>query len=116
MDESILTSIKKLLGPDEEETHFDQDIITHINTAILALTQNGVGPQDGFFIEDKTATWSDFISEPKKFQAVKTFIYIKVKLVFDPPPSASLVTAFEQSADEWLWRLNVNAEGYTTIL
>ena len=96
MDESILTSIKKLLGPDEEETHFDQDIITHINTAILALTQNGVGPQDGFFIEDKTATWSDFISEPKKFQAVKTFI--------------------EQSADEWLWRLNVNAEGYTTIL
>lgn len=111
--ESILTSIKKLLGPDEEETHFDPDIIMHINTSIMDLTQNGIGPEDGFLITSKDEKWSDFITTtPKKFQAVKTYIYIQVRLVFDPPTSSALTESLKVTADKILERLKYNAEGY----
>lgn len=114
--ESILTSIKKLLGISEEYTHFDADIIMHINSVFMTLTQLGVGPSRGFIIEDDTAYWEDFISDEKKLQAIKTYIYLKVRLVFD---SASLgsatLAAYERQIQELEWRLNVAAETKTTL-
>lgn len=114
--ESILTSIKKLLGISEEYTHFDADIIMHINSVFMTLTQLGVGPSRGFIIEDDTAYWEDFITDEKKLQAIKTYIYLKVRLVFD---SASLgsatLAAYERQIQELEWRLNVAAETKTTL-
>lgn len=108
--ESILTSIKKLLGITEEYEHFDTDIIIHINSALMILNQLGVGPAYGFSIADKTDTWSDFISDMTMFESVKTYVYLKVKLVFDPPASASVLAAYERTISELEFRLNVNAE------
>lgn len=109
--ESILTSIKKLLGIAEDYTHFDNDIIMHINSVFMTLTQLGVGPSEGFYIEDKSAEWIDFIEDPIKFQAVKTYVYLKVKLVFDPSSvGSSTLASYERQIQELEWRLNVAAE------
>lgn len=109
--ESILTSIKKLLGPTEEYNHFDPDIIMHINTAIMELTQIGVGPSEGFVINDEFDTWSDFVPDliqnKVKIEAVKTYIYLSVKLVFDPPQHSSVLSSMERQMEKLLWRLNV---------
>ena len=105
--ESILTSIKKLLGIEEEYTQFDADIIMHINTVFLNLTQLGVGPSEGFLIEDDTAIWEDFIGDSSKLQAVKTYMYLKVKLLFDPPLSSSVTESMKRMIAELEWRLNV---------
>lgn len=110
MEESILISIRKLLGIGENDASFDTDIITHINTTFTILTDIGVGPSEGFEIEDDMATWKDFITEPKKFNKVKTYMYIKVKLVFDPPSNSNHLKALEAEADRLEWRLNVAAE------
>lgn len=110
MDESILTSIKKLLGPSEDDTSFDTDIIIHINTAIMVLTQLGVGPSTGFSISDKSKVWKDFLGTSTNLEAVKTYIYLKVKLVFDPPTSTVAVESIEKNISEYEWRINVNAE------
>ena len=108
--ESILTSIKKLLGISEEYDHFDVDIIMHINTVLMILTQIGVGPEEGFFIEDDSATWGDFISDNTKHQSVKSYVYLKVKLLFDPPLSSAVIEAINRSISELEWRLNVSAD------
>ena len=105
--ESILTSIKKLLGIEEEYTQFDADIIMHINTVFLNLTQLGVGPSEGFLIEDDAAVWEDFIGDSSQLQAVKTYMYLKVKLLFDPPLSSSVVESMNRMIAELEWRLNV---------
>ena len=105
--ESILTSIKKLLGIEEEYTQFDADIIMHINTVFLNLTQLGVGPSEGFLIEDDTAIWEDFIGDSTQLQAVKTYMYLKVKLLFDPPLSSSVTESMNRMIAELEWRLNV---------
>lgn len=105
--ESILTSIKKLLGIEEEYTQFDTDIIMHINTVFLNLTQLGVGPSEGFLIEDDTAIWEDFIGDSSQLQAVKTYMYLKVKLLFDPPLSSSVTESMNRMIAELEWRLNV---------
>ena len=105
--ESILTSIKKLLGIEEEYTQFDADIIMHINTVFLNLTQLGVGPDEGFFIEDDVAIWEDFIGDSSQLQAVKTYVYLKVKLLFDPPLSSSVIESMNRMVSELEWRLNV---------
>lgn len=105
--ESILTSIKKLLGIEEEYTQFDADIIMHINTVFLNLTQLGVGPSEGFLIEDATAIWEDFIGDSSQLQAVKTYVYLKVKLLFDPPLSSSVIESMNRMIAELEWRLNV---------
>lgn len=112
MEESILTSIKKLLGMTKEYTNFDTDIIIHINTAFMVLNQLGVGPSEGFRIEDDSSTWDEFISdeEAAKFDSVKTYIYLKVKLVFDPPTSGGVMQAMKESISEYEWRLNVQAD------
>ena len=105
--DSILASIKKLLGVPEEYTQFDSDIIMHINSVFLNLTQLGVGPEAGFSIEDDSAVWSDFISYNVQLNAVKTYMYLKVKLLFDPPLSSSVVESMNHTISELEWRLNV---------
>lgn len=105
--ESILISIKKLLGIDAEYNHFDPDIIMHINSVFMILNQLGVGPAEGFSIEDDTAIWTDFVSDITKVEAVKTYIHLKVKLVFDPPLSSAAMESTKQLIDELEWRLNV---------
>lgn len=110
MNDSILTSIKKLLGITEEYINFDTDIIIHINSALMVLNQLGVGPSDGFSIQDKTSEWSEFITDEDKLDAVKTYVYLKVKLVFDPPLNGSVMEALKQSITEYEWRLNVQAD------
>ena len=108
--ESILTSIKKLLGIAEEYEHFDADLIMHINSVFSILTQLGVGPSEGFSIEDKTATWNDFIPDGLMLQSVKSYVYLKVKLLFDPPTSSSVMESSNRMISEFEWRLNVAAE------
>lgn len=105
--DSILTSIKKLLGIAEEYTQFDDDIIMHINTVFLNLTQLGVGPQEGFLIEDDVADWEDFIEDNTQLQAVKSYMYLKVKLLFDPPLSSTVIESMNRMIAELEWRLNV---------
>lgn len=110
--ESILVSIKKLLGISEEYTQFDDDIIMHINSVFLNLTQLGVGPEEGFFIEDDTADWEDFvdIESNAQLQAIKTYVYLKVKLLFDPPLSSAVIESTNRMISELEWRLNVVAD------
>ena len=109
--ESILTSIKKLLGLDEGYTEFDADVTMHINTVFVILTQLGVGPPEGFFIEDKTAIWDDYIpDDPLQCHMVKSYIHKKVQLLFDPPDRGAVMEALKNSIAELEWRLNVAAE------
>ena len=108
--ESILTSIKKMLGISKEYTHFDEDLIMHINSALAVLGQLGVGPSIGFFIEDDTAVWSDFIPDLNRLQFIKTYVYQKVKLVFDPPSSSAALQALNESIKELEWRINVQVD------
>lgn len=105
--ESILTSIKKMLGIAEDYTHFDPDIIMHINTVFMVLNQLGVGPAKCFVIEDDTSTWSDFIPRDQDVEAVKSYIYLRVRLLFDPPASSTVMQSIKQAIDEYEWRLNV---------
>lgn len=108
---SILTSIKEAIGPTAAHPHFDPEIIMYINSAFFDLNRLGVGPAEGFIIEDDSANWTDYISDPKKLQAVKTYIYLKVKLVFDNSTlSASVIAAMERQIKEYEWLLNVAAE------
>lgn len=110
MTESILTSIKKLLGIAEEYDQFDTDIIIHINSVFMILTQLGVGPSEGFNIKDKTETWNDFISDDKKLESVKSYVYMKVRLLFDPPISSAVMDCMNRMVSELEWRLNVSSE------
>lgn len=111
MGDSILTSVKKLLGIAEDYTQFDTDIIMHINSVFSTLAQLGVGPSNGFAIEDDSAIWSDYLSDnASKLNFVKTYIYLKVRLVFDPPQSSAVIEAFNRNISELEWRINVAAE------
>lgn len=108
--DSILTSIKKLLGISEEYEHFDQDIIIHINSVFGILTQLGVGPVGGFHIKDKDSTWEEFISEDSKLETIKSYIYLKVKLLFDPPLSSAVMESINRLISELEWRINVTVD------
>lgn len=108
--DSILTSIKKLLGITEEYENFDQDIIMHINSAFMILNQLGVGPKSGFSISDKSSTWNEFIPESSNLEAVKTYVHLKVKLMFDPPLSSTVIEAIKSQINELEWRLNVSVD------
>ena len=112
--DSVLTSIKKLLGIAEDYKHFDTDIVMHINTVFLDLTQLGIGPTNGFFIEDDSANWSDFLPDAHNlFEAAKTYVYLKVRLLFDPPLSSTVMDAINRNISELTFRLNVAAESTT---
>lgn len=109
--ESILTSIKKLLGMTDDYTHFDPDIIIHINSVFTILKRLGVGPVEGFRIKDKTSVWNDFIPEDHTdFESIKTYVYQKVKLIFDPPQSSAHMEALKESIREFEWSLQTAAE------
>lgn len=112
METSILNSTKKVLGIADDYTAFDLDIITHINTALSTLTQLGIGPTVGFMIEDESATWEDFITYSNIFQlnAVKSYVFLRVRLLFDPPATSYLIDSMERQIQELEWRLNVNRE------
>lgn len=108
--ESILKTIKKLLGIADDQTNFDADIIVHINSVLMTLTQLGVGPEDGYIITDDFARWEDFIPNGQNLEMVKSYVYLRVKLLFDPPLSSSVQQAMERTISEFEWRLNVKAE------
>ena len=108
--DSILESIKKLLGFDEEYEAFDQDIIMHINSTFFTLSQLGVGPTPQFTIADSTATWDKFMKPEDGIEAVKTYIYQKLRLIFDPPTTSFAIAAIEKMTEEYEWRLNVHAD------
>lgn len=108
--ESILTSIKKFLGIEADYEHFDADIIMHINSVFADLWQMGVGPSEVFMIEDELSTWEDFLQGAGKFNAVKSYMELRVKILFDPPDRASVMEAAKREIDKWEWRLTVAAE------
>lgn len=108
--ESILTSIKKLLGITEKYEHFDADIIMHINSVFMILTQMGVGPSEGFTIEDDTTEWSDYSVDMVPIESVKTYIYLRVRLLFDPPSSSAVIESMNRTINELEWRLNSSVD------
>lgn len=109
--DSILTSVKKLLGITEEYTHFDADVIMHINSVFSILQQLGVGDPNGFMIFDETSKWTDFIvSEDPRLNMVKTYMFLKVRQMFDPPQSGIVMEAMKRQIDELEWRLNVQVD------
>lgn len=110
MGDSILLTIKKLLGIGNDYKYFDEDIIIHINSVLMILNQLGIGPVTGFSISDESATWSDFVDNLSMLEAVRSYVYIKVRLLFDPPTSSFTITALENQIKELEWRLNVMAE------
>ena len=106
---SVLTSTKKLLGIDPSFLAFDEELIVHINSAFSTLTQLGVGPIDGFSIEDETSKWNFFINDTR-LSSVRSYVYYKVRLAFDPPATSYAISALEKMASELEWRLNVQVE------
>ena len=112
MEQSILLGTKKILGIDADYTVFDHDIITHINTAFSTLTQLGVGPAAGFMIEDAASTWADFIDTAldPQYNSVKSYVFLRVRQLFDPPSTSYLISAVERQIQELEWRLNVHRE------
>lgn len=108
-DESILNSVKKALGLEASYTAFDPDIIMHINSTFAVLHQLGVGPDTQFTIEDESAVWEDFLSGRDELALVKSYMYLKVRILFDPPQGGALET-FKEQASEYEWRMNVEVE------
>jgi hypothetical protein len=109
--ESILTSIKKLLGINEDCADFDTDIIMHINTVFSGLKQIGAGPKEGFVIKDKFTVWSDYIPKTNKnLEMIKTYIYLKVKQLFDPPTISSVMESHKKLIEEYEWRISVEVD------
>lgn len=110
MEQSILKSTKKILGIADDYTVFDLDIITHINSAFSTLTQLGVGPSAGFMIENAETEWVDFIADDLQFNSVKSYVFLKTKMLFDPPTTSYLITAMQDQIRELEWRLNTHRE------
>ena len=113
--DSILLSVKNLLGIDAEYTVFDPDIIIHINTAFAVLNQLGVGPVEGFMIESENEVWDEYIMD-FNFTMAKTFVFLKVKLAFDPPSSTALLESMNRQLDELTWRLEVEGHTHTNSI
>lgn len=111
--DSILTYVKKMLGIEEEYTHFDPELIGHINSVFTILTQLGVGPSNGYSITDSSSKWTDFISDLSKLEAVKTYVAMKVRLIWDPPTSNSATMSLERLISEFEWRLHFEVDGNT---
>ena len=105
---SILQDIRKMIGPSETYTHFDRDLIIHINSVFTILNQLGVGPESGFTITGETEDWSDFLPEGEQLEIVKSYMYLKVKLMFDISTMTSpLIDVMNRQIAEFEWRLNV---------
>ena len=110
MNDSILDTIKQLLGIQSDYTAFDTDIIVHINSAFMALNQLGVGPTECFSIDGSGENWTEFVNKSIDLEAVKTYIYLKVRTIFDPPSSSVVMEAMNKNISELEWRLNVQVE------
>ncbi len=110
--DSILTSIKKLLGIEEEYTHFDPDIIIGINSAFMALNQIGIGPTDGFSITSGEETWASYLETAINLEAVKSYIFLRTRLLFDPPTTAGMIEAVERQMREYEWRLMAQVDKF----
>ena len=111
MEQSILKSTKKVLGVGPDDTSFDLDIITYINSSFSTLTDLGVGPEGGFVIEDEAPEWADFLANDQvKLSKIKTCVFLRAKLLFDPPTSSYLLDAAKEQLREQEWRLNTNRE------
>lgn len=104
---SILDSTKKNLDIAAEYKAFDLNIITHINTVLSDLEQIGVGPVGGFYIEDDVAVWGDLLGTDVRLNSVKSYVFLRVKLLFDPPPTSFAITSLEKQAEKMEWRLQV---------
>ena len=114
-DGSILMSIKKLLNVEYDDTAFDTDIGILINNEFMTLHQLGIGPDEGFAIKDADTVWTDFSDDKTLIETVKTFVYLRVRMIFDPPASSVVADAINSRINELEWRLNVQAErNYTT--
>lgn len=109
-DESILKSIKKMLGIEHTDKTFDDDVTIIINSVLFGLNQIGVGDENGFIINNEDDMWVDFIGERKDIESVKTYVYLKVKLIFDPPQSSFVLDAMERQIREFEWRINVQTD------
>jgi hypothetical protein len=110
VDLSILETTKRLCGIEPDDTDYDTEFVVHINTVFFVLQQLGVGPADGFFILDKEAKWSEFIGTEQN-PAVITYMGLRVKILFDPPPTGPATEAVERQIGQLEWRLNIQAEG-----
>lgn len=108
--ESILTSIKKNLGIADDYTHFDADVIMHINSALSRLRQLGIGPTDGFRITGVGEVWEDFLGDDIRLESVKSYVYLKASLIFDPPTSSAVLAARERMIKEYEWCFTVDAD------
>lgn len=110
---SILTTVKKSLGLDASYTAFDPDIVLYINSVLSTVNQLGVGPENGFQIADSTATWESLLGTDPRYNSVKSFVYLKVRLLFDPPANSFGIAAIEKMIEEETWRINVQREFQT---
>lgn len=110
MNDSVLLTIKEMLGVPQDQTAFDTEILTHINSAFFTLNQLGIGPKESFVIEGKDDLWLKFVDDINNLASVKTYIYLKVRLLFDPPQNSFITQAFEEQCKEYAWRLNFKHE------
>ena len=108
--DSILNTVKDLIGTSLEDDSFDQEIMVHINAVFLTLQQLGVGPKEGFAIFDSESIWSEFIPDGTLQNQIKSYMYLKVKLLFDPPTNSTAVESFQRIANEYEFRINLAAE------
>jgi hypothetical protein len=111
MEQSILISTKKILGLSDDYTVFDLDIITNINAAFSVISQLGVGTETGFYIDDSSDLWTDFIPNSNILSMVKTYVFLKVRMLFDPPTTSFLITAMNEQIKEYEWRISTLREG-----
>jgi hypothetical protein len=107
---SILTDVKKALGLAEDYDAFDPDILMHINSVFSALTQIGVGPENGFQVDDSSATWDDLLAGDARYNMVKTWTYSKVRLIFDPPSTSFAIAAQQEVIKELEFRIYMVSE------
>lgn len=107
---SILHDVKQMVGQEWDDNTYDLDIIVHINSVFFELQQIGVGDESGFEISDETTLWDAYLGGDKNLNAVKTYIYIKVRLLFDPPSTGPLLTSLEKQAEKLEWRLMVHTD------
>ncbi len=111
MTDRILESVKKVLGIAPEYLAFDQDIMMHINSVFSVLHQLGVGPDEPFMIEDETATWTEFLGTERGVNSIKSYVYLRVRLLFDPPATSFVLDAMEKQIEELGWRISTYMEG-----
>lgn len=108
--DSIFQSVKDYLGPSDEDTHFDGQIIEQINSAFQILHQLGIGPKEGFYIEDASTTWSEYLTNGVLLHSIKSYIQMKVKMALDPPTSSFVLDSMKAQVQEFEWRNYTEAE------